>query len=60
MIYRNSLERQMPSSGAVMRQLFRTIELSEPMFQSVVILYRNKARAGQSRVPRHKERYFAR
>ena len=41
-IYRSSLERQMPNSGAVFQKLFKTIELCEPMFQSVVVLYRNK------------------
>ena len=44
-IFRSSLERQMPDTGAVFRKLFKTIELCEPMFQSVVVLYRNKARA---------------
>ena len=41
-IYRSSLERQMPNPGAVFRKLFKNIELCEPMFQSVVVLYRNK------------------
>ena len=34
----------MPNSGAVFQKLFKTIELCEPMFQSVVVLYRNKVR----------------
>lgn len=34
----------MPTTGAVFKNLFKTIELSEPMFRSVVILYRNKVR----------------
>jgi len=43
-IYRSSLERQMPNSAAVFQKLFKTIELCEPMFQSVVVVYRNKVR----------------
>ena len=43
-IYRSSLERQMPNSRAVFRKLFSTIQLSEPRFSSVIIMYRKKVR----------------
>ena len=43
-IYRSSLERQMPNWRAVFQKLFKTVELSEPMYQSVVMLYRKKVR----------------
>ena len=48
-IYRSSLERQMPTTGSVFRQLFKTIELSEPMFRSVVVLYRKTVRPSPER-----------
>ncbi len=41
----------MPNSAAVFQKLFKTIELCEPMFQSVVVLYRNKVRIRASSSP---------
>mmetsp|Transcript_19840 Transcript_19840/g.59942 ORF Transcript_19840/g.59942 Transcript_19840/m.59942 type:complete len:665 (-) Transcript_19840:1314-3308(-) len=40
-IYRSSLERQMPDTKSVFSKLFTTLQLSEPQFKSVVVLYRN-------------------
>ena len=41
-IYRSSLERQMPDAKAVFAKLFSTLQLTEPQFKSVVVLFRNK------------------
>jgi hypothetical protein len=43
-IYRSSLERQMPDAQAVFAKLFSTLQLTEPQFKSVVVLFRNKVR----------------
>jgi hypothetical protein len=41
-IYRSSLERQMPDAKTVFAKLFSTLQLTEPQFKSVVVLFRNK------------------
>lgn len=46
-IYRSSLERQMPDAKAVFAKLFSTLQLTEPQFKSVVVLFRNKVLALQ-------------
>lgn len=47
-IYRSSLERQMPDAKTVLAKLFSTLQLTEPQFKSVVILFRNKVNDGSA------------
>jgi hypothetical protein len=50
-IYRSSLERQMPDTKSVFANLFSTLQLSEPQFKSVVVLFRNKVDEAPAKPP---------
>ncbi len=48
-VVRQSLRRLMPDAAAVLRNMFATLQIQEPAFKNVVVLYRRKVAASPQR-----------